>query len=299
MLVNLTNSNLGMKPVKRILLFLISLVTFSACFNPPEFDDSPSIEFKSIEFKDRGNAARDSLIFTISFKDGNGDLGLDGEISEDIDPPFHDKNFFLAKDNGELVQVEKKLRYTNFSQFLDVPAGANPGKLVTVRTRDNPLFSSLPSYFDPLGCTFYSYDTILVSGEHKSVFDKTYTVIDSFKNNTQPTIYVLLDTFYYKQNPNHLNIEVDWLVKQSNNTYEEYDWIKEQCNADDFSERFPRLSDKNGPLEGDITYALTSRGIRAIFQNRTIKLRITIKDRALNVSNTVESCDFTLDRGCF
>jgi hypothetical protein len=72
-----------------------------------------------------------------------------------------------------------------------------------------------------------------------------------------------------------------------------FDWEKEYCEAA-FNQRFPVLSEKTGLLEGNLEYALTSVGIQATFGTRTLKLKIRIRDRALHVSNDVETKEFTL-----
>ncbi|RIV18763.1 hypothetical protein DYU11_27775 [Fibrisoma montanum] len=64
-------------------LFIIGLaLSLTACFNEPDFPNSPEIEFKGIDppffipgGTGIGQAPRDSLIVTIGFKDGDGDLG--------------------------------------------------------------------------------------------------------------------------------------------------------------------------------------------------------------------------------
>ena len=72
-----------------------------------------------------------------------------------------------------------------------------------------------------------------------------------------------------------------------------YNWRKEFCTQD-LDGRFPVMTDKVGPLEGQIRYAMTTIGFRKIFTIKTLKLRIKIRDRALNESNTVFSEEFTL-----
>jgi hypothetical protein len=62
-----------------------------------------------------------------------------------------------------------------------------------------------------------------------------------------------------------------------------------------FDGRFPRLSDKDGPLEGTLRYSMKSEGIAFILSSRSFKLRVTIKDRALNTSNIVETDFVTLE----
>lgn len=279
-----------MEPFKIILSFGI-LLSAHACVTPPEFDDAPSIEFESVSFQDALSPdQKDLLVVTIRYKDGNGDLGL---AAHEIDPPYHDVNYFLEKD-GQLTPVGKITRYSSLPQFVDVPSGSDPGKLVTVRTRKKTAYSTLPSFNDPYACTFYAYDSVFVSEEHKSIFDGSHNLYKTLTSPLNPDVYVLLDTFYYQRNPNYLNIEVDFLVKQSDNTYLEFDWEKEFCTSS-FNQRFPRISEESQPREGSLEYSIMSTGIRSVFDNKILTLRVTIKDRALNVSNSVESGDFLLN----
>ena len=48
-------------------------------------------------------------------------------------------------------------------------------------------------------------------------------------------------------------------------------------------------------LEGEINYSMVSGGFSAIFGNKTLKLEVTIYDRALNASNTMETPEFRLE----
>lgn len=63
-------------------LFLLGIgLTVSACFNEPNYSNTPAIEFKGIDRytlaagKGVGQSKRDSVVTTINFKDGDGDLG--------------------------------------------------------------------------------------------------------------------------------------------------------------------------------------------------------------------------------
>ena len=78
---------------------LCGIVTLmlASCFQAPEYSLIPSIEFESVIFKDLSNPSdADSLILTIRFKDGNGDLGLgDADTLE----PFNSRFFYEFSDN--------------------------------------------------------------------------------------------------------------------------------------------------------------------------------------------------------
>ncbi|UFH54238.1 hypothetical protein [Spirosoma sp. KNUC1025] len=70
------------------LVFGLSLAA-SGCFTEPKFSDTPQISFKGISRYPLeagtgvGQQKRDSLIITIGFTDGNGDLGNDLPIASD------------------------------------------------------------------------------------------------------------------------------------------------------------------------------------------------------------------------
>jgi hypothetical protein len=275
-----------MKAIKSLILFGISLIVVS-CFEPPTFSSKPQIEFEDIYFG-KSSTKTDSVVLTISFKDGDGDLGLDDNYT---DEPYHDQNFFLAN-GGTLTPVGKSLVYSDLPPFLNIPAGAN-GKLATVRTRKDPAYSNLPGYNDRYSCTFYRIDSVFISEEDRSVFDATYNIKRVLNSNTQPDVYILYDTFYVQKNPNYSNIEVQFFVKE-NNEYKEFDWYKEFCTID-FDQRFPVLSDKDNTLEGNLIYSMKSDGFESLFSVKTLNLKITIRDRALNISNTIETGDFTLE----
>ena len=284
-----------MKAAKGLLLFGISMGV-TACFDPPEFPITPEIDFEGIYFREaKAVGQRDSLVLTISFRDGNGDLGLSATDVSHIDPPYHDLNYYLATPDGDTIALKKKTEYLELPQFVDVPPSAT-GKLVTVRTPEDPLFANLiPPFIDAqASCTYYTYTYVYVNEPDIDIFDETYNVDTVLRYNGIPDIYVLLDTFYYKKNPNYANIDVEFWVKEGSG-YKLFDWEKEFCTIS-FNQRFPVLSDKEGPLEGSLQYAMVTSGMKTLFSIKTLKLRIRIRDRDLNISNVIETPEFTLDK---
>lgn len=282
-----------MKAVKGLFLFAASAVVTS-CFDPPDFSTTPQIDFVDLYFREGTTQnPTDSLVLTISFRDGDGDLGLAGD---QIEEPYNDIFYGLAS-NGEVIEAGKETVYRDLPQFVKVPQGTT-GKLVTVRTLLDPAYSdNLPPYVDPVtSCMDYKLQTIYVQEKDKAIFDATYAEIDTMRSGSGfPNIYVVQDMFYFKSNPNHRNIEVEFWVNDGTGKYTLFDWEKEYCEAA-FNQRFPVLSEKTGPLEGNLEYALTSVGIKATFSIKTLRLRIRIRDRALNVSNDIQTEEFTLDK---
>ncbi len=226
-------------------LFAIILIGVTACFNPPEFPIEPQIEFLSIQYKEYGtgfDTNYDSLILTLSFKDGDGDLGLDA--SED-GSPYNNKFYFIQPN----------------------------GKYITYQTKRTVLgYDTLPAFVKPYNCINW----------------------EVYKENN-----IVKDTLYFELNPDYYNITVEFWVKNSDGTFTEFDF-REAFNypacGGTFDGRFPILyKDKPGaPLEGKIRYGMGSTGFKALFSIKTLKLKVQIKDRALNRSKVIETTEFTL-----
>jgi len=280
-----------MSGLKGLLLFGIS-TGVAACFDPPEYPIVPEIAFEDISFREaKAVGERDALTLTISFRDGDGNLGLS---STDIDPPFHDVNYYLAND-GDIIELKKRTVYDDLPQFVDVPPGVT-GKLVTNRTPKNPLYKDLiPTYVDDhTSCTYYTYtlNGLYVEEDDIHIFDESYNYeVLSYPN--LPNVYMLVDTFYYQRNPTYANIDVEFWVKEGNE-YKLFDWEKEFCTIS-FNQRFMVLSDTDRPLSGSLQYEMVTSGMKSIFGIKALKLKVRIRDRSLNNSNYIETPDFTLE----
>jgi hypothetical protein len=111
---------------KITLVSLLGLIATS-CYQAPEFANEPEISFNNIVFsKGSGELEPDSLILTINFKDGDGDLGLRSE-GADTREPYNDLWYFIKED----------------------------GTFVTLADRGTPGFEALPPYEFPFYCTDY------------------------------------------------------------------------------------------------------------------------------------------------
>lgn len=115
-----------------------------------------------------------------------------------------------------------------------------------------------------------------------------------------PTVDEVLieDTVHIELNPNHNNIEVDFMLKRGG-TYEEFDFRRAfgPNSCESFDGRFPLLNseDFDRPLEGELEYKMVGSGFLPFLGNDTLQLRVLIRDRALNQSNIVSSNDFVLN----
>jgi hypothetical protein len=284
------------------LAFFVLIVCLGSCFNPPEFPVVPDIEFSKIEFVD---SDVDSLILTLKFRDGDGDLGLDNTENTYLSDPFNINYFFqetgqVNPANGQMTldTITTVTRSTSNGQQYDILIIENPkqGKLVVPRTRKKSGYGWLPSY----NCADYEYIVdrkLLIDAASASVLDRKQMKIDSLMDpvTKRAAYYQIRDTFLIAVNPQHYNIEVDFFVKEGND-FVEYDWRKEFCTQS-FDGRFPILSSKNGTaLDGTLKYTMNSIGFVAIFSVKTLKLRIRVRDRALHTSRWIETGEFTLDK---
>jgi hypothetical protein len=279
-----------MKITKGLLLFGVLVVVASSCFDPPEYPNQPSIDFEGLEFYAEADAI-DSLVLSINFKDGDGDLGLS---SDDISFPYHPRNYFL-ENNGQLISVPTISPYTNIPPIIYLNTGQT-GKLATIRTLEKPEYASkMPEYIYPFTCTTYIYDSLYIEVGDEEIFDNSYNITDTLRssNPSNKDLYQIKENFYTQKNPNYDNITVDFIL--SDNTELNWETITGTECGPSFDGRFPRLSDKDGPLEGTLRYSMKSEGIAFILSSRSFKLRVTIKDRALNTSNIVETDFVTLE----
>lgn len=309
------DSKFTMKIIKGLTI-LVTALALGSCFDPPEFPNTPHIDLLGVAFREGGGSVNDSLIVTLEFEDGDGDLGLDAAATQFKSGQFSNLIFFqtdginkpnligVHTDLQNIDHINKKNEKVTSSLNVLMIDDPSKGKLVFPRTRKQSGYASLPAYH----CQFYEDATksssYAIEAGDKAVLDATAVVDTLFtKNNTQKvaTHYVIRDTLLFEWNPKHFNIEVDFLVKDPSNPdadasgFVEYNWNKEFCQQN-LDGRFPILTDAEGsPLAGTIRYGMPSLGFKKIFTIKTMKLRIKIRDRAFNESNEIVTGEFTLD----
>lgn len=280
-----------MRVIKGIILFCFSMVAVSSCFEAPEFSDIPTITFKDIKFKEVGGVSDgDTLVLYLDFKDGNGDLGLSSEYPPDLEVPYNNAFYFLADGTGDTIPVVP----TTVQSYSIINFDELPGKLVTDKTRLLPNYGYLPVY-DPNNCSNYSFiNEVLVP---LSSVDASYNIQDTIIIGTK-SFAKIQEAVLFRANPNHYNIEIKFWIFQGGD-FVEYDFYGRHCS--NFSGRFATsLSDfptyPIRPIEGTLRYAMMNTGFLAIFGNTPMKISARIRDRALNVSNTVYTGVFDLNK---
>lgn len=304
-----------MKLIKGFGLLCFVAILSGSCFDPPEFPVVPQIEYEDLQFVPAsGPGEFDSLNLFLHFKDGDGNLGFYGE--EDISAPFHDV-FFYQENNGELEPLSTLFGLLEGREYhlLEIP-DPSKGTLVTYRSRKKAEYSSLPPAVPCPGSNNvymknYEYlggapkpdqpadgRWLLIRAEDKAALDPKTKLVDSIPANN-PMYYQIRDSLYFTHNPDHYNIEVQFLVKDPTapGGFVLYDWRDELCTT--FDGRFPVFSDKETSIDGTLRYSMTSLGFRTIFSIKTLKLRVRIKDRGVdgrnpNYSNWIETPEFRL-----
>lgn len=257
------------------LLTLFGLLLIVSCFEPPQYSIIPRIVYESYRTVEvPGASTEDSLFVTVSFRDGDGDLGRSGTENA---PPFNQKWYFLLNPiptcESTVIPPCKK------SSFVDVDDLSNVVKYSTRRT--NPDYDTLPPYVKPFRC-------------------------DNYEIMRDETTNQIVDTVYIQRNPRTFTFFCDLYTKEpgpSGPVFVKYDWyVGSDCPlpGGGFYGRFDILGKDNDPdlglpVEGTLTFRVVSNSLFATFKNKTIKLKIRIVDRAGHYSNEVETREFTLD----
>jgi hypothetical protein len=289
-------------------VFCVVILASGSCFDPPEFPVEPQIDLKGIYFG-VDPVKTDSIVLSISFKDGDGDLGL---RTDQIDYPFHPRNYFL-KNNGQLIKVPTIAPFSNIPPIIYRNEGQT-GKLATLEDLNDPLYADeMDSYIYPYTCNTYIFDSLSLDFVDKEFVDASYNITDTLTSNCpQPFtpecpegIYIVKEIWYSKKNPDYDNIEVIFEVRTNtpdpnDPDYEVLDWetvTGTQCGTS-YNGRFPVLGDedKDAPLDGILHYSMKSEGFYFVLGSKTFRLKIKIKDRALHTSNEITTADYTLDK---
>ena len=93
-----------MNKVFVVFAFITLGLSQSGCKFTPDFDNTPKITFKNLTLF-RDEAKKDSIIMSIEYQDGDGDLGL-----EAIDRIREDSAFSQRKKNGDINYSFNNLR---------------------------------------------------------------------------------------------------------------------------------------------------------------------------------------------
>lgn len=247
-----------------ILYAFIFFLGLQGCYPPEEFSNTPSIAFRSLTYNPSTNAS-DSLVLSIDFQDGDGDIGLNGNETR---APYHAYNVIVDSDD-QFVTLSNDSARTPFYYAIPPSFANNAGDL------ELQFFSDTDDR-KPYNCQEYE--------------------IVEFSDNQGNSF---IDTIYVFRNENNKNIFIDF-YRKVNGQYEFIDWTTVfsaiGCGTN-FDARFPVFEPNNNgrSLEGTIRYAMVSDGFGIVLRSDTFQVRVRIKDRALNDSNIAVSPDLTLN----
>ncbi len=235
---------------------VLVVILVAGCFDPPEFENEPTIAFEGLVFKEVEQAS-DSLILSFTFQDGDGDIGL--EANESF-PPYHAFNVVIDS-RDSLITFSDTTAVAPFFLVEPFVGGQRLGLFTETDQR--------PSY----NCE--DYFILEDNSEPPNVVDTFYVAPNPFNKN------IVID-FFRKVNGEYVLMN-DQLSASPN------------C-PEDFDGRIPIFDRGNvgRALSGTINYSLLSQGWPLLFLSDTIMMRFFIYDRALNRSNVVETPDFVL-----
>lgn len=270
-----------MKPINTLFLFAF-LILLAGCFNAPDFNDSPRIEFKDLCFGIAADPQKsDSLVLEIDFEDGDGDLGLNQSFRNE---PYHEYDLFLSDDMSIGPAVRTFYPDDTSPGYLVVPANST-GKLI----RAGDPIVGLP----PNTCVNFKTLTVNVRAADRHIFDESYEYT-AIPNETSPIYYRVMATFYVEPNEKSRNIFVKFYHKETDSSpLEEYNgWCV------DFDGRFMVLSDKKSAISGSLKYTMIADDIDWLSTMSTgqWQVRVSVMDRAFHKSNEVSTPLFTLDQ---
>lgn len=262
-------------------LFLVMVIlTTVGCFKPPEFPDEPEISFSNIVFIP-GADTGDSLILSIDFQDGDGDLGLSGS---DDNFPYHPFDI-IVDSNRDTVFFRDGIREFDGKERIAVP----------------PFFRQSPDGVRVLFSDIDNRSRTFNCGEYEFL---TTEVIETVNVNgilQERLRSITIDTFNIIPNESHNNFYVRFMRKV-NGSFVEFDFRsvgRSDLCGEDFNGRFPIFDQQNfeneNALAGTIDYDMISVGFNLAFRRDTFRIDASIRDRALNLSNEISTPEFTLE----
>lgn len=268
-----------MKLIKNFSWTILLMWMVGACLAPPDYPITPQISIVNEELSFGKNpAGLDSLEIVLNFTDGDGDLGLPTTIGDAKDDQVY---YYFIKPSGEieLSTLDKSninYKFKRLNPKYELPDRIVPSSLERPYLNKPDRTKKLPNFESPYSCNSWEV-------KKKSNGD--------------------LDTIYFERNANSFNVFVDYFIRNDNdNKFKEFkiDSVFTYPRCGDISlngARMPILSkdpSKKAPLDGKIRFWIRSFGFEASFGAKTIKIQVSIQDRALHRSNIVESKEFSL-----
>lgn len=254
---------------KKIILYALVLTLSISCKKKddgPNFPLEPYIEFRDITFIHGQPSVTDTLKVSFYFRDGDFDLGLN---ESELNDPYNRKFYFLRSNGAPVPDTKFQHEEVDLAD------------LISYRFKRTHLPDTLPVFITPYNCR-------------------------NWEINRDPSTGKIADTLYFRQNKNFYNLYVTILIVNTNGSTSVFDFsqnfIFPNCQLNAFNRRFryPKESPVPGSpfsvnmissKEGTFTYDMRSAGWKNLFAGQKIKLRISIRDRALHLSNEIETTE--------
>ena len=254
---------------KKIVLYTLLLSLTISCKDDGP-DSPPYIEFQDITFIDAQPSPSnpdpaDTLKVSFYFRDDDFDLGLD---PSELNAPFN-RRFYFSKSDGAPVP-DTKFQHGEVDRE----------DLINYEFKRTHLPDTLPVFATPYNC-------------------RNWEVYRDLSTNK------FVDTLYFQQNRSFYNVYATILIVNPYASTSIYDFsekfIYPNCQLNGFNGRFhyPRAPVPGSPFtihmtslrEGIFTYAMRSVGWKIFFAGQKIKVRVAIQDRALHLSNEIETSE--------
>jgi hypothetical protein len=247
------------------------------------------IESHSTTFTPSDSPAEPDIVrLSLSIVDGDFDLGVN-----ELDSPYHQLTLFLENNNAleSIIPASREVDGPGKALVIQTTKTGNVATYTLLRKKAlQPL---------PFSCETYFYGYVLAESEN--IDPDASAITDTLMIDNREMI-VLRDTFPFLANENHYNITVDFLVEQGDGTFEEFDFSEQMCTT--FDGRFgfataldvgeimvdgPFVITRTGKARITLSYSMRSNGFSTLWQGKKIKLRVSVKDRAIHNSNVIET----------
>ena len=241
--------------MKQLFFLITSLVLFS-CVEDNNVSTIPVISYENLEFKKSINSFnQDSLILTINFIDGDGNLGLS---NDENNYPYHPFNAIIDQEFNWVTLGSNSVSPPLYVYEPD-------GSYYLYSNEDNR-----PSF----NCENYIIDTV----NSTSKLDTFYIQ----KNENNKNIFI---EFYKKEGEEFKLIDWKRIFDEEYGCGIDFNSRFPPLN----------ISNSSQLLSGKLRYGMVSYGFEMILKNDIFKLKIYIKDRELNTSNVIETPEVTLE----
>ena len=237
-------------------LLILVLFAFISCEKDEGISKIPSISYENIEFKKSiNNITQDSLILTINFIDGDGNLGLSNDENS---YPYHPYNAIIDQ---EFNWVTLGSSTVTPPLYVYEPNGT----YYSFSNNDNR-----PSY----NCEDYIIDTVSSTSKLDTFFIQ--------KNDFNKNIFI---EFLKKENNDFRVIDWKRVFDEEYGCGIDFNSRFPPLN----------ISNSSQLLSGKLRYGMVSYGFEMVLKNDIFKLRVHIIDRELNKSNIIETPEVTLE----